>query len=96
MVNKQILFYSVQLIGFINCPYSGVEFRKLPSCPHHHLKSVRIRDYTCSKDQIELVEYILENATALDVMIIKTKAGPYKDAAIGSSYLTNDMRIEIL
>lgn len=97
MVNKQIWFYSMQLIGFVNCPYSGIEeLRRLPSSPFHHLKSVRIQDFTCSRDQIELVEYILANATALENMTIKTKTESYRDAAINATYLTKDKRMEIL
>ncbi|KAJ4748408.1 F-box family protein [Rhynchospora pubera] len=89
--------FFLKLIGFINVPYSGIEeFRRLPSSPHHHIISVGIKEFTCSRDQIELVEYILENATALEHMIIKTKIGCYKDAAIHSPYIKKDKRVVIL
>lgn len=87
----------MQLIGFVNHPYSGIEeLRRLPNSPHHHLKFVGIQDFTCSRDQIELVEYILENAIALDNMIIETRTECYRNAAINSTYMRKDERMQIM
>ncbi|WVZ73587.1 hypothetical protein U9M48_021875 [Paspalum notatum var. saurae] len=49
------------------------DLRRLPSCPHPHLKVVNMTGFYGQKDQVELALHILENSSALEKMMINPK-----------------------
>lgn len=59
--------------------------RSLPSCPYNYLRNVCITGYQGDIGQLELVVHIVQNAPALEVLIIDrtTRRGPYANQHSG-------------
>ncbi|KAK3152850.1 hypothetical protein QOZ80_2BG0164360 [Eleusine coracana subsp. coracana] len=54
--------------------YDGVEpLMRLPKCTYRHLKDAYITGFVASKDQLEFLEHVAENAPALEVLTVDTR-----------------------